>query len=367
MFRCVTYFGTGFILIIAASVNLATAQSFTNDSGGSLTFYGQLSPAYLSFDDGEKTNGNVVDNTNSNTRVGFNIDQLSGDNKLRFKFETALGAPASSSFSQDFEPDWEWDKTKLRKIEMIYSAEFGAISFGQGSMASDGIAHSDLSKTKIVAYVYRPDVAGGYRFREGSGDLSDVTIKKVFKDFDGGRKARIRYDTPSFHGLTFAAAYGVEVLKSDDDADYYDLAMLYTGEAGDLKMEGALGYAWEDNKGEMSKSYAGSFSAVHVQTGLNGTVVAGADPDDGNYIYGKLGWIGNFLSAGYTAFSADYYNGSDFMTDGSDSDSWGVQAVQKIENINLEAYLAYTAYSYDDDTSNYQDASSILAGIHWKF
>ncbi len=369
MTRAVTLFGTGTTLAALTMATTAMGQSYSNDTGGSVTFYGQASPAYLQFDDGEKSYGDLVDNTRSNTRVGFLLDQVLGNGqKLVFNFETALGAPGSSSFSQDSDPVWTWEKTDLRKIDLAWSGTFGTFSIGQGSMASDGIATNDLSGTTMASTVTTADSAGGYLFRLGDGDLSDVTIGNVFSDFDGGRKGRVRYDTPSFNGFTLAASYGQEILAEDDDRDFYDIAAFYQGDAGDMKVRAGLGYAWVEDDGDTSEAYAGSVSVLHGPTGLNGTLAAGGRPDGAHYVYGKAGWIANLTDVGGTAFSADYYSGQDFGTDGSESTQWGVQATQNFDDLNLEAYLGYAAYTFDDDSgADYQDASSVLAGIRWKF
>jgi hypothetical protein len=46
---------------------------FRSATGAEVIFYGQFNPTWQSFDDGEETNGGVVDNGNWNTRVGFRI------------------------------------------------------------------------------------------------------------------------------------------------------------------------------------------------------------------------------------------------------------------------------------------------------
>lgn len=359
--------------VLALSVPAHAELKYSNDTGGSALFYGQLSPAYLHVDDGEDTDGNLVDNTRSNSRVGVFLDQeLSNGQMLRFNFEAALGAPQSSGFSLDEEPDWDWERTDIRKVELIWSGDFGKISAGQGSMASDGIATTDNSRTIMASTVTVPDAAGSYDFRLKDGSRSGVTVGSVFTDFDGGRRNRLRYDTPKFGGVSdgggvsLALAYGEEILNRDDDATYYDIGLFYGDTVGDLNLAGGLGYAWKDDD-KVTESYAGSFSLVHTPTGLNGTVAAGGDPDGGSYGYIKLGWIADFWDVGYTAFSADYYSGTDLGGDGSDSTSAGVQVTQKIDSLNMEAYLGYNRLGYDDDTANYQDIDVVLTGIRWKF
>ncbi|RYH10308.1 porin [Tropicimonas sp. IMCC6043] len=343
---------------------------YANDTGGSVTFHGQLSPAYLSFDDGVKTYDNLVDNAHSNSRVGFNLDQVfNNGSRLRFKFEAALGAPQSSNFSQDVEPIWEWDKTDIRKAEMIYSGNFGTIYIGQGSMATDGVGKHDLSGTTMASSVTTNDTAGSYFWRLSDGTLSDIALKNVYSNFDGSRKGRIRYDTPDWNGLVFAASYGTDILQDYGDTDYWDVAMYYSAEIGDMEYAAGLGYGWSQPSGggDTSERWAGSFSALHRPTGLNGTLATGAQIDGGSYVYGKAGWIADLWSGGASAFSVDYYGGNDFVTDGSTSTQWGVQAEQYFDDWNLEAYVGYAAYSFEDDVARYKDASSLLAGLRWSF
>jgi hypothetical protein len=106
-----------------------------------------------------------------------------------------------------------------------------------------------------------------------------------------------------------------------------------------------------------------------VPTGLNLTVATGEQmSDEGQYIYAKVGWGGDIVRFGKTSVSADYYGGSDFSVSGSESSSWGVQAVQQFAEQGLEAYLGYREYAYDDvPGADYQDISSILFGARWKF
>lgn len=352
----------------AAAAQEDNPFTYSNASGGSVTFYGQFSPTYLHFDDGEKSYDELADNNNNNTRLGFDLDQeLSNGISLRFKVETSLAVPSTAELDQSGDQEWDWERTNLRKFEVIFSGAFGKVSLGQGSMASDGSTGADLSNTSIAGAVNRPDLVGGYALRDSDGSLSDVTWSQVMSDLDGGRRNRIRYDSPDFSGFTFAIAYGEEILQKDDDAEYYDIGAYYKRTYGVFDMAAGAGYSWKDGDGGTDEQYAASFSILHTPTGLNGTIMGGSEDGGGSYGYVKLGWIADLMSMGYTAFSADYYSGSDFHSDGSNSDSWGLQAVQYFEDINLEAYLAYSEYSFDEDGGSYKDASSTLFGVRWQF
>ncbi len=347
-----------------------SAQIYEDGTDGAIVFYGQFSPAWLSFDDGRETTDAGVDDANSNTRLGVLLTQPLGANTLTFNFETSLGLRQSSEVSQDNDPPWiDWQRTDIRKFEVAYSGRLGTVTFGQGSMASDNTATVDFSGTNIAGTANVPDVAGSFFFREEDGPLSDIAINDAFSDFDGSRRFRLRYDTPDFAGFSAAAAYGQDVLAEDDQAHYYDVGLRWAGEAGDLVMGAAAGYSWTaPETGDTRQQYDASASLSHTTTGLSISVAGGADPDGGSYGYVKGGWAGDLVPMGPTALSVDYYGGRDFVTGGSTSAAVGVSAVQDFTDADLQVYLGWRRYDYGDDTDvSYQDAQSVLVGARWRF
>ena len=214
-----------------------------------------------------------------------------------------------------------------------------------------------------------PDTAGGFFFRDGTV-LSGIAIGDVFKNFDGSRRFRLRYDTPGFSGVVVSAAAGNDVLSETDEADYYDTALRYGYHDASFVLDAAIGYSWTDDQGDMTEQAMASTSATHLPTGLNLTVATGEQMSaEGQYIYAKVGWSGDVVQFGKTAVSADYYGGSDFRVSGSESRSWGVQAVQQFAEQGLEAYLGYREYAYDDVAgADYQyNIGTVLFGARWTF
>jgi hypothetical protein len=348
----------------------ASAQDleFSNGSRTTATFYGQINLTYQGVDDGEETYSDFVDNSNSTSRIGVRIELPYGDGDLSFNFETGLGIENTAETSQIDDNDWiDWQRTDIRKLETAYGGSFGKVWIGQGSMATDGAAEIDNSGTSVAGYVNLADSAGSYQFRDGT-ELSGITIGDAFKDFDGGRRLRIRYDTPEWNSLTFSVAYGDEVLNAADKAEYYDVAMRYGYDNEALAFESAIGYSWKDDV-ETTEYLIASGSLLHKPTGLNLTLAAGDNQGgDGSYYFSKIGWIGEIFSVGETAFAVDYYDGQDFVLAGSSSGSWGIEAVQMFDSIGMEAYVGYRSYSYDDNSAaDFQDLSSLLAGGRWRF
>ena len=195
--------------LLAALLTLAgpAAAEFTYSygSGVDVTFYGQLNPSFLSFDDGVDSTGRLTDSSHSNSRVGIRVAKPYGWGTLGFNFETGLGLPGSARFSQTGSPDLIRDRTVVRKVDLEFRTErFGTFYVGQGSMATDGVATQDLSRTGLVLSNSVGDTAGAFEFRTAAGALSDITIDSSMRNLDGGRRGRLRYDTPSINGFTSA-------------------------------------------------------------------------------------------------------------------------------------------------------------------
>ncbi|MBE9476492.1 MAG: porin, partial [Proteobacteria bacterium] len=203
-------------LLAAVAATKASAElRHETGNGGYMLAYGQFDPAYLSVNDGASTTGKIVDNANSNSRVGFWYRQTTANGEFSINLETALGLRSSGSVSQNGAPNSiNWQRTNIRKVEAIWKDNhYGTIYLGQGSMTSDGASGYDLSGTTLVLYNAIPDTAGKFRFRTTTGVLSSKTIGQAFGSFDGGRKARLRYDTPTFGGVRLSASYGEELLN----------------------------------------------------------------------------------------------------------------------------------------------------------
>lgn len=361
-------------LTIASLIPLATTAAaemkYENGTGGSVLLYGQFDPAYLSFDDGVTTTSDVVDNTNSNSRVGLWVRQSYGANELAFNFETALGLRQSGVLSQTFTPKGvNWQRYSIRKVDLSYKTDrYGTFYIGQGSMSTDGVAEVDLSGTTLATYVSVPDTAGDFQFRDSAGALSGHRIIGSFGDFDGGRRGRVRYDTPSFANFTLSVSWGEEILVEDSDLEATAIALRYANTIGDFKIQGALGYADVRPAENVAKfqDRIGSVSVLHA-SGVSVTLAAGDRSNTGNYSYGKVGYQGDWLSIGKTALSVDYYRGRDRTVDGSSSTSVGFGAVQSFDSVNVQAYLGYRTYGLSEPVATYQDASSVLFGARWKF
>jgi len=356
--------------LAAASALSAEPLEFRNDLGGTVTLYGQFNPAILSVDDGVTTDTDIVDSAHSNSRAGLLLAQPLDQGLLGFNLEFGLGLPQSSAFSQTNQPTFDWTRANIRKVDFSFqTSTSGKFYLGQGSMASDGTADTDLSGTTLVLYSGIGDTAGSYRFRTTGGALSDVTISAATPNYDGGRLVRLRYDTPELgeSGITVSVAAGEEFLDAASDDRVYDLGVFYSGQFGGARLAAALGLSRLDRPGAASQeTLAGSISVLW-DSGFNLGLAAGSREDAGAYVYGKIGYIGDWWRAGSTALAADFYQGEDTTRQGARTEVLGLGIVQSVDALNLEAYAGYRVYDYADPAARYQAISSVLAGARWRF
>jgi Gram-negative porin len=293
-----------------------------------------------------------------------------GENTLRWRFETGLTMRNSSLVSQTETPDWgDWERTLLRWFEVAYDTEFGTLSLGQGATAANGTAGLDDSFTFIAGAADSTDGFASLRFRDAAGDLTDVSIGQVNSSLDPSRRFRLRYDTPVFNGVMLSASYGQNVLVTADENDYWEVAARWTGDLGALAVRSAVGYLWiAPPDGDTTERLSGSFAIVHERTGLNFALSAGTEDGGPSYYWVRAGWQTNALAAGTTSFSVDYYDGSDFLSDGAKTENWGVYAVQDIDALSMNVYAGWREFTYSDRSGTaYQDADGLLLGLRWAF
>jgi hypothetical protein len=374
-------------------------------NGATLRFYGQINKGILSYDDGiDEETYFAIDNDNSGTRFGLRYTQSFGawtfENVNEFEYAPYSTANINIIDDSPSSDDYEWGNHNIRKIDFSFEHErYGTFWIGQGSMATDGVAGADLSGTDVIGASSVGDSAGAQIIRYSDPDLlfaNNPQIGQAFSNYDGGRLARVRYDTPSFNGFSVALAYGQDLLSGEDDErdiDQYDVALLYENAFETFDVAAAVGYYGNDDDATV---WVGSASALHTSTGINGTFAAGTqefEDDSGSYWYAKLGLLRDFVAWGDSALAIDYYSGDDiFVSDGiqlfdgdgnpvldengdpvtgditsSESTSWGLSVVQNVDAWNTEFWLTYRSYDYSDDFASYEDGQAIFGGARFSF
>lgn len=331
-------------------------------------FYGQLNLGVLSVDDGASNDTFFGENSNVPSRIGLWFRSPDNDGlKLSFNLELGFGMTGSSSFSaQNSNLDIDFSRRSIRKLEVVLDTPAaGRLSIGQGSMAADGSAGTDLSGTGVAHQVAVADIGGGTEFLRLDETASGSTLDDAFSALDGARRFRIRYDSPRINGFQASAAYGQEVLRSGNDNDYYDIALGYLGERGAYNLEGKLTYEWVDS---VEENLVLSAAVLHRPSGLNAAFAKGRQKNgDGAYTYFKLGFVRGVFATGSTAFSVDYYEGTDVAFAGSASKAISIGIVQKLDQWDMDLFLAHRAFELSSSSEDFRDVNATLIGARWRF
>lgn len=330
-----------------------------------LAISGMVNRAVNVVDDGKDTDAYFVDNDNAESRVTF-VGTAKINEELTFgsKLELTLAPDKAGSVNQDRQEAGDVFEQRWAEVA-LESKRFGKLSLGKGFTGSYGTASRDLSRTDVISYVTVADTAGGMLFRREDDDsLTSLQVNQAFQSYDGlNRRSRVRYDTPTFHGF--------QVSTSLLTNQRYDAALWWGGQGYGFKAIGAASIA-DPKIDNADLQYAGSFSILHENTGLNLTLSTGLlesnNQSDGKNYYGKIGWIANFLPVGGTAFAVDYDKTENQPTEDDDGYSTGFAAVQFFEEYGSEVYLLYRVYSLDRDVEpDVHDITVVSSGARVKF
>lgn len=331
-----------------------------------LAISGQVNRMINVVDDGDTTKVFHVDNDNSSTRLRFvGSGKVTDDFTIGTNIEVQMESNSSATVSQAAESSGTVTFTD-RKLEIFLdSKQYGKLSIGQGSMASDGTAEVDESGVDVLGYSSIADLAGGLLFTNSrTGALTAISIGGVFTNFDGlGRRDRLRYDSPSFAGFKASASH--------TSNDLWDAALRWGGETEDFRMAAAAAYA-ANNTATTDGRLDGSASILHKGSGLNLTVAAGGDEHraagrDPFSIYVKAGWRSDIFSIGETAFAVDWTQSDDVAATNDEATSIGAFAVQNLKEFGAQFYGGIRTHELNRPGTPIDDIWVFSAGTRVKF
>ncbi len=369
------------IVALVATTVFASASAQAGElkwdygNGGYVEVYGAFHPAIISVDDGEDEQTKLLDNSLATSRVGVNAVHPSGDSTFRFRFETALSLPTATQVNQNQTFYEGWDREDIRHFDFSFEGDWGKIWMGQGGMASDGAAESDLSYVSTTLYSFTADENAIYIFRDMAGGLANnPVIAESAGTFDGGRRTRIRYDTPNYNGFSARVAWGKNALSYDDEDTYYDLGIFYENElASGTAVSASVAYAVRERDRPGNRNDLFASASILFANGLSLTAATGRRNEDKaqdaepTYFYAKVAYEADWFSFGKTGIGIDYFNGQDFRSDGSDSEALGIAIVQKVASVNADVYLKYRSHDFDENTASYQKVETVVLGAFFKF
>lgn len=307
----------------------------------SLTVSGLITWPMMIWDDGGQTGAYLVSNEVRRPRVRFSGDAaIAAGWSAGFAAEIGASPGAFAPMDQfGYEPSSERLEVRLFNWT-LKSKQFGQLTMGQLSQASDGITEVSLANTGPIVTTGLPIFLGFFERgwfmrRQDDGALSDVRFGDLtFRGRnsawgEGHRWTGVRYDTPALHGFTLSGSWGED--------RFSDIALRYSGEWGRLRFAAALAATrWRAGGSSDPSGCAligdgssdcwetgGSASLMDVPTGLFANIAAGyyADrqardlfagapgiDDDETFSYAAAGIERQWFELGKTTLFGQYWH-----------------------------------------------------------
>jgi hypothetical protein len=226
-----------------------------------VTLSGQVNRMVLFHNDGSgRTATYFADNNVSSTRLRMlGSAKVDNDTVAVSAIEFDLRSNSSAAVTRQSSNNNGGDTPilgpfRVRRAEVGVQSEYGSVLLGRGSTFTDGIAEFDLSGTDVALYSYLPDTAGSLQFSNRNGvqrRAGDPTISQVFDDFDGPRDDRIRYDSPTWHGITIGGSVG--------QGGFADVGLRYAAIISGARVAAGIGYM----------NYQGTLPSMQPQDGTD--------------------------------------------------------------------------------------------------
>lgn len=371
---------------VALAMNAGPASAFEAKVSG------QVDRALTYADNGQQSDIASVDNNGSNSRFRFTGSQEM-DNGMTLGMIYEIGL--------DQMPSTDWDigqnsngsvHLDSRKMDTYLKGDFGKFSFGKGDGAAYYADTMDLSGTAYLGGgVWYELYSSSIHFVDDNGN-SLYTVGKTQNPFNAlHRQNRVRYDTPSFHGVTLSTSF--------DNGRAYEVAARYSAklngggkfiagtswsdsERQGIQKDPATGATTVDESVTRKKIYNASASLL-LANGLNFTVTAarqktpsvinsgsaGQQGYDATTMFGQVGYI-----LGRHHFAVNYGQTKDLPADGVKGSQVGVayvfdwtKAVQMYASYHLYKLDLSQQIKTDNGWGNANDINQLYIGTRIKF
>jgi hypothetical protein len=328
---------------------IAELEATTSRKGNrkvSLEISGHLNEGILFWYDGAIADAYVVTNDNARTRLRFKGKaKINSEWEAGYLLEIGIRGANSKRVNQlnsrgddnprDVGPD-------LRDaVWFAKSKTLGTFYLGNSTAATDKITEANLTQTNYFSkYADVEDTGLGMILRSAiNGQLtdSDLTWRRLIGDAgdqpgEGERGFQlVKYVSPVWNGFTASASWGAD--------DFWDVALRYEAEGHGFEFAAGIGHL-ELTDGAITstvcaaaealgssdagcRQYGGSFSVLHVPTGLflnfgtgakiddeiyNTVRFSGTDVDDSQVFWAaQTGVEKKFFDLGKTTIYGEYY------------------------------------------------------------
>lgn len=340
---------------------IAELEATTAKSGGQkleVSLEGTVTPAILSWNDGQNSDSYVVTNDNYSTTLELSgeVEDISdSDWSAGFLMNIDLPSALSSEVNQ-FNDKGSLAPSMNESYLWIDHDKLGQLSWGLlgGSSEVDDASEMDLSETRMVAYAGVEDIGGDFFVRrsgvKGTKGLTPVVWSDLIDHLPGVFGDVFRYDTPTFHGVGGWAEWGQGPLwetvltygdpatledSEDDEEDDDDISEpdLFKGieVAAAIGLQGISGVEGVPN----NRAVSASVSALHEASGFSLTLAAGrryftesvefndgrvGRPQNASFYYIKPSLRLELVKMGHTAFYAEHGGWWNFLGRNADTE-----------------------------------------------
>ncbi|MCC7252875.1 porin [Hyphomicrobium sp.] len=361
----------------------------------SLTISGWVNEAAFFWDDGQESNVYIATNSLEQDRF-----KLTGEAKIvdgwsaGYTIEIGIWGSASNGTNADVDNGPSGGSINglvVRKSNwFLKSKDLGKLTVGlEGTATYHLLDDADGANTRNYSDAEAAAVALS-TFREINTNVTWTSLMGGFNNATPGQSGRrnvVRYDSPTFAGFTFTAAWGED--------DMWDTALTYKNDLGDFSVVAKVGY------GESSDPSNGGGCAVgngdcqwwgaagtimHVPTGLyvyggyGATQIdllpAQVGDDESTTWFVQAGIERKFIPLGRTTIFGEYRNDEAGLTANglsSDLDFWAAGIVQNIDAAAMDLYVIYRNASGDAAlratgvSTELEDLDMVITGARIQF
>jgi hypothetical protein len=338
----------------------------------STNWYGHINRAMQFVDDGIDSDVNFVDPTAYSSRMGWSGTAEAGNGvtagaKIEYDFRSNTIYGSGGGINATDASD---TNLRIRHAFVWFSGDWGKLSLGQTSDATDGVAYASHNSAWEGTELGHDWGITGFRLDVAGAANPTTTVGTAYSfssSFDGGRRDLVRYDTPSIGPLSAAVSVGTN--------SRFDTSLRLASDVGGGSLLARIGYSSAGgsavgNAGGANETLSGSASYKFSQgtfiDGFYGTsdLNQGAGRDDPNTWYVALGH-----SWGTNTAAIDYLEGND-VTQDCNGDRIGVGFKHGLSG-GATIYTGYHHYTADCDglaagtTINDIDVFHVGARVHF--
>ena len=360
------------LIAVAAPVISSPAEAgLANGNDNGVVISGALNRALMYADNGKANDWTNVDGGTDNSRLRILVSgKLTDTINVGGVWEANLPISSSQGLTSNQGSDSGATTTTdaafgFRKTEVTFThATMGKLSIGQSSTSSDNKPSLDGTTNNNAGITH----GGGMMvFDKTANANTTVTAGGSFSSYFGGRRDRVRYDTPSIMGFKGSASMG-------DDA-FWDTGLTYGATYGDIQIAAAAQYASLGS--DTPANQYGVGLALKHSSGLSAGAHWGEEGGNSNAASAVAGhsWgveAGYTTSAmsnlGATAFSVVYTAADATETDDFEAETVSFHVKQSMP-AGVEVYASYENASFEDNNAgtDLEDLSVFLVGTKLSF